>query len=93
MGVKVAFHESAEAADATPRARLFVPQRAVRKDGGRDVVFVVSDGEAERRAVTLGAEAGEEIEVVAGLSVGEQVVVEGPATLAQGDRVKIGVKS
>lgn len=89
MGVKVAFHESGDAAAATPRARLYVPRPALRKDGGRDVVFVVRDGEAERRAVTLGVTAGDDVEVIAGLTAGEQVIIEGPADLAQDDRVTI----
>ena len=38
---------------APPRGAL-VPAGALRQDGGKDVVFLLRDGRAERRAVTLG---------------------------------------
>jgi hypothetical protein len=48
----------------------------------------VARGETvERRAVTTGLEDGGVVEVVAGVSAGERVVVEGPPALADGDRV------
>ena len=56
-------------------------------DNGRDVVFVVSNGTVERRAVTIGSENRNEVVIVSGLSPGERIVVEGPADLADGDAV------
>ncbi len=56
-------------------------------DNGRDVVFVVSNGTVERRAVTIGSENRNEVVIVSGLSPGERIVVEGPADLADGDTV------
>jgi RND family efflux transporter MFP subunit len=85
MGVKVAF----QAADGSSRvAGVVVPQSAVRRNKGRNVVFVVADGQAERRAVTASEGSGEETIVTSGLAAGERVVVEGPADLADGDAVK-----
>jgi len=86
MGVKVAFREQ-RGVDEPVTRRILVPAAALRRDGGRDVVFVVGDGRVERRAVTLGARAGDEVIVEAGLRAGERVVVEGPQNLAGGDRV------
>ena len=51
------------------------------------MVYRVHDDRVERRAVRLGAAAGSEVEVVAGLSAGERVVVEGPRALEDGQRV------
>jgi RND family efflux transporter MFP subunit len=84
MGVKVAFlgRESARSS-----SRLVVPAAAVRKEGNQEVVFVVREGRVERRAVRTAPASGKEVEVLAGLGVGEVVVVEGPAGLADGDRV------
>ncbi len=92
MGVNVAFLEAGpppeEAlADAAPR--LWIPAAALRSDGGARVVFVARGGAVERRAVTTGVEDGGDVEVLAGLSAGERVVVEGPE-LADGDRVTDG---
>ena len=54
---------------------LAVPADAVLHSGGRDLVFVISDGGTfEPRAVELGREAGGYFEVRAGLQVGDEVV-------------------
>ena len=93
MGVKVAFLEpEAESHDgAVPqaRARLVVPEAAVRQDRGRTVVFVLTDDKVERRAVKTGAVGTQGVEVVSGLSAGERVVVAGPDSLADGARVRV----
>jgi RND family efflux transporter MFP subunit len=91
MGVKVSFlTERAPAADSTAsRPRLVAPKAAVRSADGRDVVFVVQDGRLERRAVKAGAPDGDQVEIVSGLSAGERVVVEGPATMKDGDKVRV----
>ena len=49
---------------------------------------MVSNGAAERRAISVGAQFGEELQVLAGLSAGERVVIEGADDLADGTRVK-----
>jgi multidrug efflux pump subunit AcrA (membrane-fusion protein) len=51
------------------------------------VAFVFTGDKVERRAVRVGGRRGDELEVVAGLNAGERVVVDGPADLADGDRV------
>lgn len=86
MGVKVAFQSDEPASAGTPT--LVVPRGAPRQDGDRNVVFVVENGRAERRAVRLGAAAGDGVTVLSGLAAGERVVVEGPIGLADGDPVK-----
>jgi acyl-[acyl carrier protein]--UDP-N-acetylglucosamine O-acyltransferase len=60
----------------------------VRQDGGRDVVFVVRDGRAERRAVTTSGTLDQEVTIATGVAQGERVVVEGPTTLMEGTRVR-----
>jgi RND family efflux transporter MFP subunit len=91
MGVKVAFlrEEDASAAAAAPAARVEVPKSAVKTVDGRPVVFVVREDRVERRAIRTGAENGGRIEVLSGVSAGERVVTEGPATLKDGDRIRI----
>ena len=93
MGVNVAFLESgpppaASVVDAAPR--LWIPSGALRSDSGAQVVFVARGDTVERRAVTTGLEDGGDVEVLAGVAAGEQVVVEGPPELADGDRVTVG---
>ncbi|MPZ18019.1 MAG: efflux RND transporter periplasmic adaptor subunit [Luteitalea sp.] len=93
MGVKVAFLQDApqdgtgsQTTEAQPR--VLVPKGAVRSVDGSNIVFVVRDGRAERRAVRVGAADGDQLEVLSGLTGGERVVVEGPADLADGTTVE-----
>jgi RND family efflux transporter MFP subunit len=63
-------------AQADPQAA--VPTSAVVDDAGRPIVFVQREGEAfERRPVTLGARAGNVVQVMSGVSAGERVVSRG----------------
>jgi HlyD family secretion protein len=95
MGVKVAFHSARPAASeaasaaAPAQARLLVPKAAVRKAEGRDVVFVLREDRVERRAVRVGTADGDRVEIVSGVSAGEQVVVEGPPELTDGSKVRV----
>jgi len=58
--------------------RPVVPAAAVVDDGGRPIVFVQREGETfERRAVTLGARAGDLIQIAQGIKPGERVVTKG----------------
>ncbi len=91
MGVRVSFLEqNKSAAAAQPIApRTLVPPAALRKDGEQDVVFVLHEDKAERRAVKLGGTIGDNRQVLTGVSAGEDVIVEAPATLKDGDAVKV----
>ncbi len=61
----------------------------MRKDGDKDVVFVVQGDRVERRAVGLAAGQGDEAVVTSGLAAGERVVTEGPADLKDGALVSV----
>jgi HlyD family secretion protein len=89
MGVKVAFLGEEEKGTAAGRAVVVIPRAAVRKDGERDVVFVVRGDRVERRAVGLGQAPGDEAVVLSGITAGERVVIEGPADLKDGAAVSV----
>jgi RND family efflux transporter MFP subunit len=91
MGIKVTFlgDEHKEEPGAKAAAMPLIPQSAVHDDGGKKVVFLVKDDRLERRAVTLGGARGSDTEVVAGLMIGDTVVVNGPADLHDGQTVTI----
>ncbi len=88
MGVKVSFL-AAEQPSGQAQARAVVPREAVREVEGKPVAFLFHDGRLERRAVSLGASRGTDVDVTAGLSPGDQVVVKGPEGLRDGQRVKV----
>lgn len=95
MGVKVSFLSEDESKakanekEKAPEAKAIIPINAVRRDGGIPYVFEVKNGALERRGVQLGRERGSDVEVMAGISAGDSVVVKGPADLKEGQAVEI----
>jgi RND family efflux transporter MFP subunit len=99
MGVKVTFLRDDEPLDAARGRRLdapaaravaLVPKSAIRAEGNQSYAFVVSsEGVVDRRAVSVGGADGDRMEVIAGLTAGEQVVISPPPGLAGGARVAV----
>ena len=85
MAVKVAFHDTAS---TQPAHEVIVPKSSLRNQDGRDVVFVVQNSHAERRAVTVASALNDDAHLSAGVSAGEKVIVEAPAGLKDGAAVK-----
>ncbi len=70
---------------------LVVPPAALQRDGSEAGVaqaFVVKDGKAERRSLTLGVETADRVQVTAGLAAGDTVVLDPPVALASGAPVE-----
>jgi RND family efflux transporter MFP subunit len=88
MGVKVSFITD-QPASAQRVSIIEIPKAAVRRDGEQDIVFVVKDGKAERRAVKVASAEGETARLASGLSDGESVVVAAPPEMKDGDRIKV----
>jgi RND family efflux transporter MFP subunit len=85
MAVKVAFRETGGA----PAVRaVVVPRSAIRAQDGHDVVFVIENRRAERRAVTVSSAQGDEAVLSAGVSAGQKVVIDSPAGLEDGVKVR-----
>jgi len=95
MGVKVAFLEEEKPAakgkekEKGPQAVAFIPKSAVHSDSSSSFVYLLRDGKIERRAVSLGTDRGREVAVLAGVTPGDSVVVKGPESLRDGDKVEI----
>ncbi len=87
MAVKVAFQEADSPATAGNRLVL-IPKNAIRQADGRDVVWVLQNGRAERRAVKVNSTDGNDAEIGAGVSAGEKVITDSPDGLAEGAKVK-----
>jgi RND family efflux transporter MFP subunit len=88
MGVKVTFLKQADAeAESATRPVTLVPKAAIRTDNDQSYVFVVANGVVDRRAVKVGGADGDRVEVLAGLSSAERVVLSPPQTLAPGTAV------
>ena len=89
MGAQVVFVSGNDAsASATPR-RVLVPAAAVRGEGDSARVWVVEEHKVHARTVQLGLPRGNAREVRNGLTGGESVVLDPPATLRDGAKVRI----
>jgi RND family efflux transporter MFP subunit len=89
MGVKVTFFGAEATPSADGGARVLIPRSALRVEGDNSAVFVYRDGRVERRAIRLGQARGDQQEVIAGLSDGEQVVTSGLGALRDGQRAQL----
>jgi len=91
MGVKVAFLSAAPppGKNAGTEARAIIPKAAVHSDGGKQIVYLVRDEKLERRAVSLGEERGNDIEILAGLAPGDKLVVSSAEKLHEGQTVEV----
>ncbi len=66
---------------------LTIPVEAVVEEDNESVVYVVTDGAAERRIITTGIQDKGLVEVVSGLDEDDQIVVTGQSSLRDGSRV------
>ncbi|MDO8800897.1 efflux RND transporter periplasmic adaptor subunit [Phenylobacterium sp.] len=64
-------------------AAILVPTPSLREGA----VWIAAGGRVHRRAVTLGVQGAERTEVLAGVKVGERLVLDPPADLKDGDRI------
>src|SRR5437899_761001 len=88
MGVKVTFLGAERSAPADA-GRVLIARAALVEEGATTAVYVHRDGKVERRAVRLGQARGNEQEILAGLSDGEQVVTTGAKQLRDGQSVRV----
>ena len=90
MSAKVAFLErEVSAADRKPVT--VVPKQAIVERNGEKVVFVLKDGRAVRTKVEVGRTITDLVQV-AGVPVGERVIVKPLDKVADGERVKVAAK-
>jgi multidrug efflux pump subunit AcrA (membrane-fusion protein) len=71
------------------RETLAIPQKAITQRGQLTSVFVVDQsGVARLRLIKTGKSFGEQIEVLSGLTDGEQIIVDGSSSVQDGTRVR-----
>ncbi|MEU5723379.1 HlyD family efflux transporter periplasmic adaptor subunit [Micromonospora sp. NPDC047738] len=72
-----------EAADA-----VAVPASAVFSADGRDAVWVLRDGRADRVPVTVGVQGPDLVQIVSGVQAGDRIVVRGTDQVRDGQELK-----
>jgi multidrug efflux pump subunit AcrA (membrane-fusion protein) len=86
MTAKVAFLQRAVAAEEN-QAVTVVPAAAILQRDGMTLGYVVKDGRARLTKISTGGRVGQAVEV-AGLDVGERLVVQPLAGIADGDLIE-----
>lgn len=71
---------------------LVAPLYAVLDKGGERVVFIVKDGVAHSRTVSIGVIEGERVQITSGLSIGDQLIIKGHTEVEDGTPVVISSK-
>jgi HlyD family secretion protein len=86
MNASVAFVSDAKVVDRSQIAKpsIVIPQSAVRSGS----VFVIANGRAVKRTVRTGSTGPQGVHIEDGLNGGEDLIVNPPADLKDGDRVK-----
>ena len=69
------------------REALVIPEEALSPEAERQYVYVVTDGKVSRREVRIGGRQPGTVEIIAGLTAGERVVVEGTQKVRDGASV------
>jgi RND family efflux transporter MFP subunit len=89
MGIKVRFLDDQPLASTAKGPRIRVPAGAVEHVDNETYVWVVNQNRVERRAVTVGAESEGQIDVIAGVNSGDELVSPVVPGLADGGKIKI----
>ena len=66
---------------------LVIPRAALVEEDDQTSVYVVTDGAVTRRAIEVGIESRNLVEVVGGLAGDDEVVVTGQSSLRDGSKV------
>ena len=69
--------------------RVLVPRVSVVSEKGEEILYVASDGKADRRVVTTGFTDDDHVEIVVGVEAGEAIVVKGQRSLRHGQPVRV----
>jgi membrane fusion protein, multidrug efflux system len=69
------------------RLRFVIPEAALVPEGDRQNVYLVRDGRSWRTEVVVGRRMRGEVEILSGVTAGDEVVVEGTQKVAHGGRV------
>jgi len=87
--LKAGMTAAIELAVAVEKDTVVLPVEAVVTQQGEHVVYVVEEGLARCRPVSLGLESGTTVSVLEGVEPGEQVVVSGQHYLQDGSKVTV----
>ena len=88
MNATVKFLALDQPKDSKGPAGVFVPSTAIRDQDGKKIVLIAFDGKSVTREVRILSQRADGA-LVDGLVGGENVITTGPATLKNGDKIKV----
>ncbi len=91
MSAKVAFL-SRPTKPEEQKPRTAISQTAIVNKKGKEAVFLIRENRSLETPVTLGVKIGDMVEIVDGLKVGDQIVLNPPDRLRNGLKVKVAEK-
>lgn len=71
-----------------PEAAIILPRTAILGDSSAAHLFIIRDGKAQRREVRFDSVDLDRVRLRSGLTAGEEVIIDPPATLRDGEQVK-----
>jgi membrane fusion protein (multidrug efflux system) len=71
------------------RTALAIPTNCILSEAGRQYVYVLNKGKAEKRYINTGRESGMEIEVTDGINAGENLIISNQSMVKDGDSVRV----
>lgn len=72
-----------------PRRTVLVPEEALVPKGSSQSVLTIADGKVVQRTVAIGTRQPGRVEVLSGLSAGEQVITQGAVRVRPGQAVRV----
>jgi RND family efflux transporter MFP subunit len=78
-----------EAPESAKAGSIFIPLESVFITPSGNYVFLAEESRAVKQEVELGQTSGNQIEVTAGLSAGDKLIVKGSKNLKEGENIKI----
>lgn len=88
-GLKSGYDLTVKIITQSAKDTLLIPEKAIFDYQGKEHVFVNEDGAAVLRAIEKGLESDELVEVLKGLSEGEEVIISPDENLEEGVKIRV----
>ncbi len=89
MSARVSFLPAVSDTTVANQTAMVIPRAASTSRNDRVVVFRVVEGKAQETPIQIGRQLGDEVEVLTGLDVGDEVILSPAGGLKTGDKVEV----
>ncbi|MGM0370236.1 MAG: efflux RND transporter periplasmic adaptor subunit [Bacillota bacterium] len=87
--IKSGMYAEVEIETERSSGNLVIPKQSVLQENGSSYVFVVEDDKAEKKEVTTGLTTTDKVEILSGITDGEQVITAGSEKVTAGYEVRV----